>query len=155
MHKRYLALVALAAAVFARPVLADPPPDCGQSCSDCGFFGAEGVGFKVGGKWKMRCTNLVGYCDPCSGNHTRANFGRENEALLLLLRSGDEASVRTALAANAHRLRVSTTRNFVVIYGTKCDDDAIDAVAYVSAARAQFLQHAGLRSFTEQLIASR
>jgi hypothetical protein len=50
---------------------------------------------------------------------------------------------------------VSATRNLIVLYGNKCDDSSIDAVAYIDATRAQLIRRAGIRRFTEQIVASR
>lgn len=120
--------------------------DCATNCSSCGFggWGKEGVNYRAGGPWKMSCGSFQSHCDVCSVQPTRANNGLASEDLLLLIRTGDELAVRKAVALNKDRLRVSADRNVVVLYGTKCDRDAIGAIAYLSSTRAALLRRSGV-----------
>jgi hypothetical protein len=118
--------------------------DCGANCNSCGALGSEGVNFTDKGGWDMDCSNFSLHCDICLPEPQRANSGDTTEELLLLLRTGDAAAVRTAIALNEDRLRMSPGRNLVVLFGTKCDDAAVGAVAYVTAARAALLRGYGV-----------
>lgn len=137
----------LVVALLATPSAAKAQ-DCGEVCASCGFLAKEGREHQNGGiGWNMNCTSWTLNCTACGD--ARVNGGSSAEDLLATLRSGAPSAVSAAIVQSRGRLRVSTDRNLVVLFGTKCDPKAVSAVVYVSAARAKQIASSGVAPLRE------
>lgn len=146
MFGRLIGIGAVLLALNVTTATSASAQECGSTCVPCGFVGREGINMA----WPifgMRCENFVLGCTICG--MTRVNSGASAETLLETVRVGNREAVERALTGNRDRLRVNVARGLVVLYGTKCDSNAVGAVIFVSPERARFIASKGVRPLAD------
>lgn len=142
-RKLLIASVALLCplALDAPAVLAQT--DCGTQCVSCGTGKYEGRNYDPSGSHNMNCGSGT-WCDACPFAVSETTAGAEE--LVESLRAGPAWKLRAVVQRHRDRLLLHRPRSLLVIQGTVCDPQALDAVVPLSPERLDALQTLGVMS---------
>lgn len=130
--------------------------DCGLDCEPRGWFGAEGQNWYPQGGYDMDCDHFTSHCTLCGPNVTTgspSDFVSADEVVRLLLEGRQRVVART-LDAFEDRLLVDPDRRLLVVRGSACAPESVEAVLFLTADLNRALAGRWYRLSTVEALAS-